>query len=498
MMSPQEFLNQYLGWGKDINSAAGIQCVDLAKEHFRLVGVPNYTAPIGGDGYADNIWYNRERWAAWYDFIPAGQFQDGDMVVFPHQKRGGWTHPYSHVCFWYSGQEFGTNQGVSVATLKPTDWSDALGALRYKGWNGDRETLPYGYNEIIRSGFRAKVVRGNAAAGYGLHVLSADGQTALKDITKFDSEKLVKLAVMNAGYFQMQEGQADPVGTHYGIEQDADAGNTYTQAPKQSGILAFFENRDGVCDVCNGDQYFGTPEEVHFAITPYAVRIHNGQKTFYRSVNYGDKDDTPNTQSAAIKFSNGDWALAVFPDKLCPRDVVTFFDNFSGVKELILMDSGGSSQLLAWNNDTHKMEVKEYTERKLPNVLTIAKLAQLTPKEDEISPAPQPEPVPVPADHDPVDTEPATPEPTPAEPLPEVPTIIIDDKEEDMKEEKVTIVEQIARLIDVKSIITFMLIGTLCYLAVNGKSLDQQFMTIVTAVTTFYFSYKVQKNGESK
>jgi hypothetical protein len=43
-----------------------------------------------------------------------------------------------------------------------------------------------------------------------------------------------------------------------------------------------------------------------------------------------------------------------------------------------------------------------------------------------------------------------------------------------------------------------MLIGTLCYLAVNGKALDQQFMTIVTAVTTFYFSYKVQKSGESK
>lgn len=72
MLSPNEFLNQYLGWGKDVDGAAGIQCVDLSKEHFRLVGVPNYRDPIGGDGYADNIWYNKERWSAWYDFIPAG------------------------------------------------------------------------------------------------------------------------------------------------------------------------------------------------------------------------------------------------------------------------------------------------------------------------------------------------------------------------------------------------------------------------------------------
>jgi hypothetical protein len=135
------------------------------------------------------------------------------------------------------------------------------------------------------------------------------------------------------------------------------------------------------------------------------------------------------------------------------------------------------------------MEVKEYTERKLPNVLVLGKIAQETPSEEDTQPIQQPI---IP----PIEPEPEKPEDP--EPLPEVPEIIIDDKEEEMEEKKVTIVEQIARLIDVKSIITFMLIGTLCYLAVNGKALDQQFMTIVTAVTTFYFSYKVQKNGESK
>ena len=155
------------------------------------------------------------------------------------------------------------------------------------------------------------------------------------------------------------------------------------------------------------------------------------------------------------------------------------------------MDSGGSSQLLAWNNDSMQMEKKEYTERKLPNVLVLGKLAEGTPKEEEIHP--QPQPVIVPIEPEPEPEKPADPQP-----LPEVPEIIIDDREEEKMDKEVTIREQIAKLIDVKSLMTFALIGTLCYLQIEGKQLDQQFMTIVTAVVTFYFSYQVKKNGDQK
>ena len=110
-MIPAEFHASYMGWGKDVDGVAGIQCVDLAKEMFRIAGVPNWTAPIGGDGYADYIWYNRARWSKWFTFVPAGNFQDGDMVLFPHRKRGGKTHPSSHVCFYFGSKQFGTNQG---------------------------------------------------------------------------------------------------------------------------------------------------------------------------------------------------------------------------------------------------------------------------------------------------------------------------------------------------------------------------------------------------
>ena len=213
MMSPSEFLNNYMGWGKDVNGAAGIQCVDLAKEHLRLVGVPNYTAPIGGDGYADNIWYNRERWETWYDFIPAGHFQDGDMVVFPHQKRGGWTHPYSHVCFWYGGQEFGTNQGVATATLKNTDWSDALGALRYKGWN-KKATLPDTASDIEINGHKYSLYK-QSEDMYTV-VLSA-GVDRLASIRNLDADVYVVAKVTGGNYYQMRTDLPDnPYGETYG------------------------------------------------------------------------------------------------------------------------------------------------------------------------------------------------------------------------------------------------------------------------------------------
>ena len=487
MLTVTQFIQSYTGWAKDVDGAAGVQCVDLAKEHARLAGDPNYASPIGGDGYADNIWYNRKRWATWYKEVnKADGFKDGDMVIFPKKERGGWTHPDSHVCFYYQGKEFGTNQGQKPACLKSTDWSDALGALRLKEWDG--EQLPYGYSKLIRSGITALVYRGNKAAGYSLHVLSADGETALKDITEFDTSEVVKAAVVNGGYFQMLNDQPDPVGRHYGVEQDAAAGNSYTQAPKQSGILAYYETKDGDCQYCTGDQYYGKPDEVNFAITPYAIRIHDGKKVFERSVNYGDKDDIPNTQTAAVKFDNGDWAVAVFPDMICPRDTVTFFDNFTGVKELILMDSGGSSQMLAWNNSKKAMEKKLYTERKLPNVLIIAKIekTEKEPVAEDLEPIEEPVIIPEPE-------EPEKEEETPMEDNKPVEEPKKDEGWVDPEPQTSLISQRIAALLSVKSLLTLTLTGVFSYLVINQIAIPQEFSEVYKVCIYFFFGYSIGK-----
>ena len=48
--------------------------------------------------------------------------------------------------------------------------------------------------------------------------------------------------------------------------------------------------------------------------------------------------------------------------------------------------------------------------------------------------------------------------------------------------------ERFAKLIDVKSIITLMVIGVFCGLAAVGRIDSQSFMTIATAIITFYFA----------
>ena len=54
---------------------------------------------------------------------------------------------------------------------------------------------------------------------------------------------------------------------------------------------------------------------------------------------------------------------------------------------------------------------------------------------------------------------------------------------------------KIAKLIDVKSIVTMALTAVFCVLAVRDKISSQQFLTIFTVVISFYFGTQVTKKG---
>lgn len=352
-MTPSEFHAKYYGWGQDVDGVAGIQCVDLFKEFLRIIGVPTWSAPIGGDGYADNIWFNRSRWAAWFTFVTE-DYKNGDIVIFPHSKRGGWTHPSSHVCFWYDHQEFGTNQGGDRhACLKGTKWADALGALRYKYWEEEKPMeLKDGLQEVTYSGVTYEVVK--APEGYGLRMLSSK---TVADITKIVSTDAEVLAKVNANYFNLQTGE------HYGVEQS----DIFDNAPKNSAYLAFAQLNDGGIVECLASDYWYAKKDVQFGCTPYACRIHGGALVYDRSTAYGDKDDTKTSQTAV--FLVGDrWCLAVTAtgQTCCPRDI-TAMAQTCGATECIIMDSGGSTQM------TYGDRKVVYTGRKIPNVFALVK-----------------------------------------------------------------------------------------------------------------------------
>ena len=65
--------------------------------------------------------------------------------------------------------------------------------------------------------------------------------------------------------------------------------------------------------------------------------------------------------------------------------------------------------------------------------------------------------------------------------------------------------KKLAKLIDVKSIVTFVLTGVFAYLSIIGVISGEQFLTVFTMVISFYFGTQAGKkekedeiNGEDK
>ena len=64
-----------------------------------------------------------------------------------------------------------------------------------------------------------------------------------------------------------------------------------------------------------------------------------------------------------------------------------------------------------------------------------------------------------------------------------------------MTEKQGAIKEKLAKLVEVKSIVTFALVGVLCYLAVKQDTPipTELYTAVVTAVITYFFTRKTDK-----
>lgn len=359
-MTPSEFHTKYYGWGKDVDGVAGIQCVDLYKEFLRIIGCPTYKSPIGGDGYADNIWYNRSRWSQWFTFVPAGQFRDGDIVLFPHRKRGGKTHPLSHVCFYYGGKQFGTNQHDAKlgrrACDKPCNWSDALGALRYKYWETTKAmTIPQGYSKQTIGGHAYTIYR--QKDGQKIGVLSAGGKN-LKAISAHDTpDALIYAKIGGANFFQMQQG--DDYGTHYGDEVSP-LNNVYQIVPTQ-GTTLYYNLETGKYG--NSTDYY--PGKTENVFSP-AVVFHDGTYEYAKMVGVNHVN-VSSIYTALIRLKDGTYIMALSTSNTTPKAMYNDFRSIDGFESMAVLDGGGSAQMHAWHDG--KMDSVRVTSRLLPSVV---------------------------------------------------------------------------------------------------------------------------------
>ena len=65
------------------------------------------------------------------------------------------------------------------------------------------------------------------------------------------------------------------------------------------------------------------------------------------------------------------------------------------------------------------------------------------------------------------------------------------------KQEETTMKNKIAKLIDVKSIVTLILTAVFSYLAIKGKISGSEFLTIFTVIIGFYFGTQAIKNNKN-
>lgn len=112
MATYQDFKNQVLGKGLDVDESYGNQCWDGYAYYCKWLGYPY--ANCTSSGYVKDIWNNRKSNGILNYFNEVSTMQSGDVAVF--KEISGWT-PYSHIAIFDSdidgtyGYFLGQNQG---------------------------------------------------------------------------------------------------------------------------------------------------------------------------------------------------------------------------------------------------------------------------------------------------------------------------------------------------------------------------------------------------
>ncbi|WP_283650872.1 GH25 family lysozyme [Ileibacterium valens] len=164
-INPNEWIDSHEGKIYDIDGAYGVQCVDLFKIFLKDIGYPAPTEPLGGDGYAHQIWYGRQKYSKYFDFV-TGKLKKGDILIWP---KGHHECPDSHVAMFVGDSPRGGNRGIflganqgyahSPGVLTDISCSGSLGALRYKGFTDKSSTQPA--NKPIAENGTVRVLKGH-------------------------------------------------------------------------------------------------------------------------------------------------------------------------------------------------------------------------------------------------------------------------------------------------------------------------------------------------
>lgn len=374
---------------------------------------------------------------------------------------------------YYRGQYFGERQDGHLFFCLANIRNDWAGALRWKGWQSGSMKIESG--KTYRDQFAGQdiLIRG-FSDGHQITLASAktDGQVtgfSLQPIQQIDDDQHIFYSKLNANYWNMTTGEA--LGVRCGIDE--------WSVPRQNAFLYYALKADGSTEVGMDKDFWYDRDQVVFACSPALVLMHNGEDTEYISPETAWKRDWSGTQSLLIRTADR-FCLALVKGNLSADQCRAWAKSIDGILDLCIMDSGGSAQL----QDGYDVYYATGEHRPLSNVIAevvekaLSEPSGATPGGDEHVIIPPTE----------------TQQPSQDEPAePTVPPFEVGHESEDTAVK--TIPEQLAKLIDVKSIITIMVMFCLCYLVITGKEIPQNFMQVLIAIMTFYFGYQ---NGKKE
>lgn len=460
--TPQQFVDAYKFKAIDYDKAYGVQCVDGFKAFCQWAGVPVQATP---NNWADGYWIYRHQlnFSQWFEFITDhSQVQKGDWCIWMQ----GSSCALSHIAMYWEGDTyFGERQNGNLFFCFAEIKNDWAGALRWKGFDmigswGKRIDLFAGV-EIIVCG---------CPDGDQLTFMAASEPKTIQNVDTLGTVYDMKL---NANFFD-NETSSSTYGEPYGVR----CGINTWEVPRQGQFIYYALKKDGSTEVGNDTDFWYTREDIVCAGSPAMVLMHDGVDTEYISPICSFRRNYACAQSMLIRTSSR-FVFAISKGKLTPDQCKAWAKSI-GALDLVFNDAGGST-CLQYGYDVYTGTGEN---RKIPNVWAFCHDA------DE-------SPIILPTDLDTATqaTETEANEVIPVETETQDTAIEVA-HEDDMENEEKTVRGQIAKLIDVKSIITVMVMFCLCYLVMHGAEIPKDFMTVLIAIITFYFGYQSNKGDK--
>lgn len=475
--TPDEFRRATLGKAIDMDGYPipnKNQCWDLY-DYFLVQNAIPVSAYCSLTGYVCDLWRLKDKYEyyKYFDYITNPKdLQPGDWCFW---DRGS-SHNYSHVAmFMYDQQtgqpvELGQNQGYPYVTEKTTTW-DIMGALRWKGWNP--VDIPFGASVKTVGNNSYSLYRQNPATET-FAVLSA-GLNKVAPISKLDADVYVMGKLAGANFFQMREGQPDPVNTTYG-DISSPLNDVWRQLPNQNSTL-YFDMETGVYGDCTGISI----DPKHNVFSPSVVFPETGNFQYatmvkIEYVNHVDR------YSFVIRLKDGTYILGLAMQDSTPKKIADDFKSIISFDSISFLDGGGSAQFGRWDSAKAKFEYIRDTGRAIPSAVAIIGKAPLSaqptipetkPSEDESGESEE--------------------EPMPSEKPQETPEIEPVENWEDPEPKTNIIVDRIAALLSVKSLITIFLTVIFGLLVLRGEELPDKFVSIYTMCISFFFGYQFKK-----